>query len=136
MSSSTQVSLMTQRYFDVFVEYAKASPEDLCMRIEVCNRGPEDAPIHVLPHLWFRNTWAWGPEPQPQPRIGLGPQGQGYDQPCLPTMSPPTTATLPFVYRLGPRYLYGEAGARALFTDNETNAPRVWGAGHRVAARG
>ena len=51
-----------QRYFDVFVEYAKASPEDICMRIEVCNRGPEDAPIHLLPHLWFRNTWSWGPD--------------------------------------------------------------------------
>ena len=43
----------TQRYFDVFVEYAKASPEDICMRLEVCNRGPEEAPIHLLPHLWF-----------------------------------------------------------------------------------
>jgi hypothetical protein len=60
-----------QRYFDVFVEYAKASPEDICMRIEACNRGPDDARIHILPHLWFRNTWSWGPEPQPQPRIGL-----------------------------------------------------------------
>ena len=49
------------RYFDVFVEYAKAGPEDLCIRIEVFNRGPEDAAIHVLPHLWFRNTWSWGP---------------------------------------------------------------------------
>src|ERR671924_963409 len=44
------------RYFDVFVEYAKESPDDICIRIEVFNRGPEDAPIHILPHLWFRNT--------------------------------------------------------------------------------
>src|SRR6202790_5080385 len=48
------------RYFDVFVEYAKAAPEDILMQITVCNRGPEDAVVHVLPQLWFRNTWSWG----------------------------------------------------------------------------
>src|SRR5580700_2523299 len=47
------------RYFDVFVEYAKASPEDLLIQISVHNRGPEAAPIHVLPTLWFRNEWSW-----------------------------------------------------------------------------
>ena len=118
-----------QRYFDVFVEYAKASPEDLCMRIEVCNRGPEDASIHILPHLWFRNTWSWGPEPKPPPRICLGPRGNGYDSLLADDSPAEPLPTLPSVYRLGPRYLYGEAGARALFTDNETNAPRVWGTG-------
>ena len=54
------------RYFDVFVEYAKVAPEDILIRISVCNRGPEHAPIHVLPTLWFRNTWSWpggGPKP-------------------------------------------------------------------------
>ena len=55
------------RYFDVVIEYAKAGPEDLCVRIEAFNRGPEAAPLHVLPHLWFRNTWAWGPHPLPEP---------------------------------------------------------------------
>ena len=48
------------RYFDVFVEYGKAAPEDILIQITVCNRGPEDASIHVLPQLWFRNTWSWG----------------------------------------------------------------------------
>ena len=48
------------RYFDVFVEYAKAGPEDLLIRIDVVNRGPEAAQLHVLPTLWFRNTWSWG----------------------------------------------------------------------------
>src|ERR1700740_3710937 len=48
------------RYFDVFVEYAKAAPEDILMQITVCNRGREDAVVHVLPQLWFRNTWSWG----------------------------------------------------------------------------
>ena len=48
------------RYFDVFVEYAKAAPENIVMQITVCNRGPEEAAIHLLPQLWFRNTWSWG----------------------------------------------------------------------------
>jgi hypothetical protein len=54
------------RYFDVFVEYAKAAPEDILIRITVCNRGPEAAALQVLPTLWFRNTWSWaggGPKP-------------------------------------------------------------------------
>src|SRR5262249_7364094 len=54
-------------YFDIFIEYAKASPEEIAIRVEIFNRGPEDADLHVLPHLWFRNSWAWtnpaGPEP-------------------------------------------------------------------------
>lgn len=49
------------RYFDVFAEYAKASPNDLLVRLTVHNRGLERAPLHVLPTLWFRNTWSWGP---------------------------------------------------------------------------
>ena len=48
------------RYFDVFVEYAKASPDDILIRITVCNRGPEAATLHVLPTVWFRNRWSWG----------------------------------------------------------------------------
>src|SRR5580704_15184853 len=48
------------RYFDVFVEYAKASPEDILIKITVCNRGPDAADLHLLPTLWFRNTWSWG----------------------------------------------------------------------------
>jgi hypothetical protein len=45
------------RYFDIFVEYAKNSPEDICIKIEAFNRGPAAAPLHVIPHVWFRNTW-------------------------------------------------------------------------------
>ena len=51
------------RYFDVFVEYAKAAPEDMLIRITAFNRGPEAAPLHILPTFWFRNTWAWGAGP-------------------------------------------------------------------------
>ena len=118
-----------QRYFDVFVEYAKASPEDICMRIEVCNRGPEEASLHILPHLWFRNTWAWGPENRPPPRITPGPQGPEYTSLRADDSLTDMLPHLPFEYRLGPRYLYGEAGATLLFADNETNGPRVWGEG-------
>lgn len=50
------------RYFDITIEYAKADAEDLCVRITAINRGPASAPLHILPHLWFRNNWAWGPD--------------------------------------------------------------------------
>src|ERR1700680_5025558 len=66
------------RYFDILVEYAKASPEDIAIRIEVFNRGPEDAELHVLPHLWFRNTWSWTDPAGPEPVIALDP-----DRLCL-----------------------------------------------------
>jgi hypothetical protein len=56
------------RYFDVFVEYAKAAPEDLLIQITVWNRGAEPATLHVLPTLWFRNTWSWG-ESEPRPQV-------------------------------------------------------------------
>src|SRR5918994_208882 len=57
------------RYFDIFIEYAKADAEDICIRIEAFNRGPDAAELHVIPQLWFRNTWGWGPERGPEPRI-------------------------------------------------------------------
>src|SRR5262249_50639345 len=67
------------RYFDVFVEYAKASPNDVLIRITVANRGPEPAVLHLLPTLWFRNTWSWGDDGRdaratfrPKPFIRLG----------------------------------------------------------------
>src|SRR5271156_6626556 len=60
------------RYFDIFVEYAKADPEDICIRIEAFNRGPEDAVLHILPHLWFRNTWAWTAGARTEPVIREG----------------------------------------------------------------
>ncbi len=112
------------RYFDVFVEYAKAGPDDICIRIEAFNRGPESAPLHILPHLWFRNTWGWGEERGPEPVIRA-------KRGCLiaddSAARPPHN--LPFAYRLGRRHLYGQAGGTPLFTNNETNVPRVFGPG-------
>src|SRR6266446_3327845 len=64
------------RYFDVFAEYAKAAPQDIHIRITVANRGPQPATLHLLPTLWFRNTWTWGRSGEgywPKPRIGRAP---------------------------------------------------------------
>ena len=115
------------RYFDIFIEYAKADPEDLAIRITAHNRGPDDAPLHILPTLWFRNTWAWGSAPRPEPTITCGP-AQGV---CLMTDNSDTSVdpTMPAHYRLGPRYLYGPE-APALFTDNETHGERAYGPGN------
>ena len=98
------------RYFDVFVEYAKESPEEILVRITVHNRGPEAARLHVLPTLWFRNTWSWGEE---QSKPSLREVGPGAIQ-----------ATHP---ELGDYWLYCEGAPELLFTENESNASRLWG---------
>ncbi len=98
------------RYFDVFVEYAKGDPEDILIRISVHNRGPETAQIHLLPTLWFRNTWSWG---------------DGEVKPVLRQVSPMSmVASCP---NLGDRTLQCEGAAELLFTENESNANRLWG---------
>ncbi len=115
------------RYFDIVIEYAKADPEDLCVRIEAFNRGPEAAPLHVLPHLWFRNTWAWGCSRLPEPAIRPGLDGDGLLSLVTDDSAVETLSNIPVHYRLGPRTLYGPAGGTALFTDNETNRRRAFG---------
>src|SRR6185503_9774960 len=91
------------RYFDVFVEYAKASPDDILIRITATNRGPEAAPLHVLPTLWFRNTWAW--------------DGDGNDaRPSLTALDGSTIAAAHSV--VGDHVFQASAGATLLFTDN------------------
>jgi hypothetical protein len=115
------------RYFDVFVEYAKATPEDIVIRVRAENRGPDPAPLHVLPHLWFRNIWGWGEHPASEPLIRLGPDGQGFVSLVADDRAAEPLMNLPVVYRLGGRYLYAEEGGTALFTGNETNGPRVFG---------
>jgi hypothetical protein len=106
------------RYFDVFVEYAKASPEDLLIQISVHNRGPEAAEVHVLPTLWFRNQWSWhgGPDrPTLQQLADTGAHG----------LVKATHAAL------GDRYLYCEGDVPLLFTENETNTQRIFGVANR-----
>jgi hypothetical protein len=102
------------RYFDVFVEYAKQSTEDILIQISVSNRGPDPAVVHVLPTLWFRNTWTWWPG-TPKPSLK-----QGAAQKGVQTVAASHTA-------LGERYLYCEGDATLLFTENETNNERLFG---------
>jgi hypothetical protein len=107
-----------RRYFDVFVEYAKATPEDILIRITAWNRGPVEARLHLLPHLWFRNTWSWmggGPRPRmaaEQTRSGAAVHARHSD-PRFP--------------ELADWWLYQEGTAPFLFTENETNHARLFG---------
>jgi hypothetical protein len=116
------------RYFDVFVSYTKAGPEDICIRIEVHNRGPEDAPIHVIPNLWFRNIWAWGAQRQQEPVISLLEETRSHTCFVADDTGARGLSNLPFEYKLGRRYIYCTAGGTPLFTDNETNKTRLYGA--------
>ena len=102
------------RYFDVFVEYAKASPEDVLIRITAANRGPETAPLHLLPTLWFRNTWSWWSEP-PKPELRqVSPKRGG-------------RVIAAAHAELGDRWLYVDQDLPLLFTENETNNQRLFG---------
>ena len=105
------------RYFDIVIEYAKASPEDLCIKIEAFNRGDADAPLHLIPQLCFRNQWAWGKQRLGEPAITQ--QKEKYL--CLVAdeaqLAPPSN--LSFEYRLHKRYLYGPSSGEGLFTNNE-----------------
>ncbi|HWI56894.1 MAG TPA: glucosidase, partial [Bacillota bacterium] len=104
------------RYFDVFVEYAKESPEDILIQISVANRGPETASLHVLPTLWFRNTWAsWSVGEQPKPGLQEAVADKGLS---VIAVSHP---------QLGGRFLYCEGRPPLLFTENETNDARIFG---------
>ena len=101
------------RYFDVFVEYAKASPEECFIRITVANRGPETATVHLLPTLWFRNTWHWWPgAAKPHLAAAKGPRG--------------VSVVAASHHELGDRRLYCDGAPPLLFTENETNTERLF----------
>jgi len=102
------------RYFDVLVEYAKASPEDLLVRISVTNQGPDRADIHLLPTVWFRNTWSWG-DAGARPALRAEQEAIALDHP-----------------NLGSRLLHYEGSPELLFTENETNFQRLFGAPNRT----
>ncbi|GAC1535655.1 MAG: glucosidase [Herpetosiphon sp.] len=105
------------RYFDVVVEYAKAGPDDILIRISATNRGPEAADLHLLPTVWFRNTWSWGME-----HAGSAP-------PMLRSSSAPGTAMAIMIEHpdLGQYRLTCEGAPALLFTDNNTNVKRLYG---------
>ena len=99
------------RYFDIEVEHAKAAADDLVCRITVHNRGPQAAPIHVLPTVWCRNTWSWAPfDPRPELRAAADQSAIEIDH-----------------HELGRWYLHVQPGAELLFCDNDTDAAGLWG---------
>jgi len=102
------------RYFDVLVEYAKASPQDILIQISATNRGPEAAQLHVLPQLWFRNTW-WLDSETPLPELV---KGEEHDGVCTIRASHA---------QMGERILHCQGSPQLLFTENETNRKKIFG---------
>jgi hypothetical protein len=103
------------RYFDVFVEYAKGDVEDILIRLTVVNRGPEAARLRLLPTVWFRNTWSWG------------------DNLVRPSMRQTSRAVELDHPEYGKRWFYQEGSPELLFTENETNFKRLFGVKDRSA---
>ena len=104
------------RYFDVFVEYAKASPEDILVEIRAHNRGPDAAEIHLLPTLWFRNRWSWG---------------RDNARASLQVVDAKSAVLRASESELGERYLYCEGNPTLLFTENETNTKLLFNTPNR-----
>jgi hypothetical protein len=114
------------RYFDVFVEYAKATSEDLLVRITVENRGPEAADLDLLPTLWFRNTWSWGgggSADAERPHLRARGAVPGEPESVVIEAEHP---------EYGQRFLVSEVPAELLFTENESNAERLWNVPNRT----
>jgi hypothetical protein len=108
------------KYFDVFVEYAKADAEDILIRISVTNRGTETANLRLLPTIWFRNRWSWtGDATRPHLREAQRPQTEGH-RPKISTIELQCE-------KYGTRWLYCEGANELLFTENETNTERLYG---------
>ena len=104
------------RYFDVFAEYAKADPQDIGIRLTLVNRGPEEAEIHLLPTLWFRNTWAWGREGGDygmKPKLNRSNSGIGAHHPSLGAFTLAAESS-------------GGWTPETLFTENETNFKKIF----------
>ena len=114
------------RYFDVFIEYAKAGPDDILIKISAFNRGPEAAPLDLLPTLWFRNSWAWGRDYR-RPSLSAGLEGATNESDN--TLKAGNFRSIRAQHPLlGDYYLYCEDAGELLFTENETNHQRLYGA--------
>jgi hypothetical protein len=102
------------RYFDVFIEYAKATPEDILIRINVINRGPETAELDLLPTVWFRNTWSWGEQNSDPPRLHR-------------SQDVKNASVVQLCHKAyGHRWLFCQGAPELLFTENETNTKRLY----------
>jgi hypothetical protein len=107
------------RYFDVFVEYAKAAPEDILIKVAAWNRGPEEAQLDLLPTMWFRNIWSFG-EKHGHPKLWRAKDYPDGDRPAAAVVEAEES-------RYGARWLLAEGAPEMLFTENETNFQRVFG---------
>jgi hypothetical protein len=103
------------RYFDVFVEYAKAGPDDICVKITAHNRSQQAAPLHLLPTVWFRNNWTWNDETE-KPRLEQIAAAENM------------SAIRMEEQQYGARWFYCEGSSKLLFTENETNNQRLYNA--------
>ena len=101
------------KYFDIFIEYAKDGPEDLYLYVTAFNRSNEKKPLHIFPTLWFRNTWSWKKD-QRKPQINLGMSGKDYSSIVAEHVT------------LGEYTLYGPPPSETLFTNNETNNEKIF----------
>ncbi len=103
------------RYFEILVDFAKAGPDDTCIRISVINRGPQAADLHVLPHLWFRNDWWLSPD-APRPHLRRP----------APGAQAKHTVIAAEHHELGKYFLYCDGAPQLMFTENESNTQRLW----------
>lgn len=103
------------RYFDVFIEYAKETPEDILVQISVINRGPSSSILHLLPTLWFRNTWSWSSSKNKKPQVAMVKKTHR------------AQIVKASEENLGERWLYCDLSASLLFTENETNKKKLFG---------
>src|SRR6185312_8322578 len=110
------------RYFDVFIEYAKASSEDILIRITAWNRGPDTARLHLLPTIWFRNTWSWNSDGE-----------TSHGKPALERIADVHGLHVMRIYhaQYGERWLYSAGSPQLLFTENESNLRRLFGVSNR-----
>jgi hypothetical protein len=108
------------RYFDITADYAKAGPSDICVRLRIRNAGPEAAALHVLPTLWFRNTWTWGDPPHAD--LGVPPKITAEGGRFVATHR-----------LLGTFTLVGDGSPELVFCENESNVEALWGAASRTA---
>src|SRR5438093_5421358 len=106
-------TLAENRYFDVEIEYAKADPHDILIRVSAKNCGPESAPLHLLPTIWFRNTWSWD-RAQPKPTLRKTAKGHAAVITASHTV-------------LGNYDLFCDSPDDLFFTENESNSERLWG---------
>ncbi|HEY6285403.1 MAG TPA: hypothetical protein VIX20_07065, partial [Ktedonobacteraceae bacterium] len=109
------------RYFDVTMEYAKADPLDIFIRISVTNHAPEAAPLHLLPTLWFRNTWVWGYDDRKPTLTAIK------NEPAQPGSEQDARIIHAQHYDLGDYWLACQGMPELLFTENESNSERLWG---------